>query len=101
MLFVETQPCLLSCLAGSIRPNSLEYSQGVRQQLHRMFGDGSNPQVLIHEGGMPPDEYALKLDSSKFCLAPSGYGWGIRLNYYMVTGCVPVIIQVSDTKGCW
>lgn len=80
--------------AGSIRADSLDYSHGVRQQLWRMFGDSNNPQVLIHEGGMHPEQYARMLNSSKFCLAPSGYGWGIRLNYYMVTGRVPVIIQV-------
>lgn len=66
----------------------------MRQQLWRRFGDGSNPQVLIHEGGMHPEQYARMLNGSKFCLAPSGYGWGIRLNYYIAAGCVPVIVQV-------
>jgi hypothetical protein len=84
---------------GSIRADSLDYSHGVRQELWHMFGDGSNPQVMIHEGGMPPEQYARMLNSSRFCLAPSGYGWGIRLNYYMVTGCVPVIIQVGRLRG--
>jgi hypothetical protein len=66
-----------------------------------MFGDGSNPQVMIHEGGMLPGQYAHMLNSSKFCLAPSGYGWGIRLNYYVVAGCVPVIIQVCGVSSLY
>lgn len=82
--------------AGGIRPDNPAYSHGVRQQLWHMFGNGSNPQVLIHSGGMHPDEYARMLNTSKFCLAPSGYGWGIRLNFYMASGCVPVIVQVSS-----
>lgn len=81
--------------AGGIRADNPSYSGGVRQQLWRMFGDGSNPQVLIHQGALLPGEYARMLNTSKFCLAPSGYGWGIRLNYYMASGCVPVIIQAS------
>jgi hypothetical protein len=30
---------------------------------------------------------------SKFCLAPSGHGWGIRIVHAMAAGCVPLIIQ--------
>jgi hypothetical protein len=32
---------------------------------------------------------------AKFCLAPYGHGWGIRLMKVIVAGCVPVIIQVG------
>jgi hypothetical protein len=31
---------------------------------------------------------------AKFCLAPYGHGWGIRLSIVVAAGCVPVIIQV-------
>ena len=30
---------------------------------------------------------------SKFCLAPAGHGWGIRIVHAMASGCVPLIIQ--------
>jgi hypothetical protein len=30
---------------------------------------------------------------SVFCLAPSGHGWGIRIVFAMMTGCIPVVIQ--------
>jgi hypothetical protein len=29
----------------------------------------------------------------RFCLAPYGWGWGIRLSQIILAGCVPVIIQ--------
>jgi hypothetical protein len=35
------------------------------------------------------------LATSKFCLAPSGFGWGVRLMHYIIRGCVPVIVQVG------
>lgn len=60
-----------------------------------MFGDGRHPNVTIHEGILPADKYRELLHNSKFCLAASGHGWGIRLSQYMAQGCVPVIIQVS------
>lgn len=36
---------------------------------------------------------------SKFCLCPTGYGWGIRFTQAMHTGCVPVIVQVRVRNG--
>jgi len=63
-----------------------------------MFGAGQHPQVIIHEGGLP--DYQDIIRNSRFCMAPSGHGWGIRLGQYMTLGCVPVIIQVgSSTTG--
>jgi hypothetical protein len=29
----------------------------------------------------------------RYCLAPYGWGWGIRLAQVMLSGCVPVVIQ--------
>ncbi len=29
----------------------------------------------------------------RYCLAPYGWGWGIRLSQIILSGCVPVIIQ--------
>lgn len=93
-------PVLPLALPGGIRADRPEYSQGVRQHLWRMFGDGSNPQVLIHQGAMSHEEYARMLVTSKFCLAPSGDGWGIRLAHYIARGCVPVIVQVREGQVC-
>ncbi len=41
---------------------------------------------------MVPQEW---MRQAKFCLAPYGHGWGIRLMKLIVAGCVPVIIQVG------
>ena len=37
--------------------------------------------------------------TSKFCIAPYGYGWGLRLAIAVVHGCIPVIIQVGRLAG--
>ena len=34
-------------------------------------------------------------EQSRFCLAPSGDGWGDRLQEAVKAGCVPVIVQPS------
>ena len=31
--------------------------------------------------------------AAKFCLAPAGTGWGMRVFHVMVLGCVPVLVQ--------
>jgi hypothetical protein len=31
--------------------------------------------------------------SCRYCLAPYGWGWGMRLSQVILSGCVPVIIQ--------
>lgn len=37
--------------------------------------------------------YKEMFQTSKFCLAPYGYGWGLRLTIAVMHGCVPVITQ--------
>ncbi len=47
------------------------------------------------------DNYTDELRTSKFCLAPYGAGWGIRVSISMAYGCVPVIIQDNVYQvGC-
>jgi hypothetical protein len=87
----------MSLLAGGIRHDDPSYSHGVRQELHKRFGNGRHPNVTIHEGRF--DNYSAAVRGSKYCLAPSGHGWGIRLSQYMLQGCVPVIIQVGLICG--
>lgn len=90
---VPRKTSVCAACAGGIRPNEPDYSNGVRQELHRLFGKGQHPNITIHEGGHP--SYTAAMKGSKFCMAPSGHGWGIRLSQYMAQGCVPVIIQVG------
>jgi hypothetical protein len=70
--------------------NDPRYSQGVRQYLFKRYGNGSVPDVVMVE--KVPD-MAASMRASKFCLAPLGIGWGIRLSHAMASGCIPVIVQ--------
>ena len=67
---------------------NLTYSQGVRQALFASWHNYSRFQLASRE---PTDNvYA----SARFCLAPSGDGFGWRLmKIMMLGGCVPLIIQ--------
>jgi hypothetical protein len=40
-----------------------------------------------------PPEQLGRHHARRFCLAPYGWGWGIRLTQTLLLGCVPVIIQ--------
>ena len=81
----------------------------MRQELHKLYGDaaskaGGGSGVHIHEGWT--GHYEQLMGSAKFCLAPYGHGWGIRLGQVMLAGCVPVIIQVGaascgQERVCW
>ncbi|KAG2494879.1 hypothetical protein HYH03_007118 [Edaphochlamys debaryana] len=86
---------LLFGFAGGVGDGNI-YSGGVRQALKRHL-DALNatgalpPDVLFLEGRTP--NYRQLLSTSKFCIAPYGYGWGLRLVQAVQFGCVPVIIQ--------
>jgi hypothetical protein len=73
--------------------NSPDYSNGVRQTLVKYSKIWNNPNVTVIEGGVA--DYAAQIRSHRYCMAPTGHGWGIRLAQYMVYGCVPLIIQVG------
>jgi hypothetical protein len=72
------------------------YSGNVRQQLHQLYNSNERPggPILMWEGSST--NYTDWQQSAKFCLAPYGFGWGIRLSIVMAAGCVPVIIQVGS-----
>lgn len=67
-----------------------QYSQGVRQRLWTLYHGKGVPGFIIEER---VSDTANIMRGSKFCLVPSGYGWGMRIVEAMVTGCIPVIIQ--------
>ena len=76
--------------AGDARPTDPHYSQGVRQRLFQLFNNTAATDILFARR-VPDMDRVMR--SSKFCLAPTGHGWGTRLGLAMVNGCVPVIIQ--------
>jgi len=51
------------------------------------------PDVGYDDGTRSMHHYIQELQRSKFCMAPYGHGWGIRLQHAILHGCVPVIIQ--------
>ena len=59
----------------------------------------ANPRVLImtfdngvHEK-LPLEQHVANYATSKFCLAPAGYGFSSRQYECVLVGCVPVVIQ--------
>jgi len=68
-------------------PGDQVYSQQVRQLVY--IHHSNRPRFMIKQGWMSNDV----LRESRFCLAPSGFGWGMRLARLMLMGCVPLIIQ--------
>ena len=63
------------------------------QEVARLFG--RHPNVTLVPGALPPAAYSAALRSARFCLAPYGHGWGVRLGQAVAAGCVPVIVQVG------
>lgn len=66
------------------------------QTLWKLFGNGHHEDIVVMDSRNGSYEALVK--SSKYCLAPYGHGWGVRLMNYMVLGCVPVIIQVCKLR---
>jgi hypothetical protein len=83
------RPTLLF-FAGGTRMASLEYSQGVRQQVWTLFHNRTADGYQIHEH---VSDMGGDMRRSRFCVAPSGHGWGIRIVHAVAAGCVPVVIQ--------
>ena len=59
-----------------------------------MFGNGSHADVILVAGGISPGRYEAAMRAARFCLAPYGFGWGVRLSEAIALGCIPVIVQV-------
>jgi len=73
------------------------YSLGVRQAVYRAHK--AHPRVLImtFDNGVqekvPLTQHVQNYATSKFCLAPAGYGFSSRQYECVLVGCVPVVIQ--------
>ncbi|KAI8466470.1 MAG: exostosin family-domain-containing protein [Monoraphidium minutum] len=79
--------------AGNPGTEEVAYSGGVRQDMFRLFSNATGTGVTLVAGGMAPGAYEAAMRGARFCLAPYGYGWGIRLSEAVALGCVPVIVQ--------
>jgi len=98
----------LLSFVGSVRFHTPGYSMGVRQKVFRTYNttdrfflrDLRGDSIKGVHKALAPAEYLRVLQSSKFCLAPSGMGFSTRTYESVAQGCVPLIIQdepVSNT----
>jgi hypothetical protein len=75
-----------------------EYSLGMRQRLFQEFGNASTspePRIYITSSRVDDSEWT----HSKYCLAPAGDGWGIRMAKSAALNCVPLIAQPYVVQG--
>ncbi|KAL4451657.1 hypothetical protein ABPG75_007319 [Micractinium tetrahymenae] len=75
--------------AGGVLPEHPTYSGLTRQMLKNLTVEWQDPEFDFVESVGKGVAYQRMLSSSKFCLAPFGYGWGNRLVQAMLSGCVP------------
>ena len=69
------------------------YGQDVRGEL---FAHHENRTGFCITRRLPPKDVPRMVAHARFCLAPSGEGFGCRLPEYMIRGgCIPIIIQPS------
>jgi len=74
---------------GPQRPTG--YSLGMRQVLWSQWGgDAGKAHGLLVSNSSIPD---AKWSESRFCLAPAGDGWGIRIGKSAKLNCLPLIAQ--------
>ena len=67
------------------------YSVGLRQQLHALFGRMEPTEVVVTDQKAP--DYSAALASSVFCGVLPGWGWSGRMEDAVLHGCIPVIMQ--------
>ncbi|PSC71723.1 exportin-1-like isoform X2 [Micractinium conductrix] len=78
--------------AGGITEGDLSYSGGTRQALEALARGWQDPDFNFTVGYVG-DQYEASLRSSRFCLAPYGYGYAMRVVEAMLAGCMPLIVQ--------
>ena len=72
------------------------YSEGVRQLIWKYHHNKRGPTYRIVERS---ESYKSDWSDSKFCLAPLGVGWGVRLTWALGGGCIPIL--ASSQVSAW
>lgn len=98
---VHTMPQLAAkCKTSYEQPGFLrKYSFGLRYEIFRRHRDAPGFRLIATDytpsisAAGARHEIDSEILSSKFCLAPAGTGWGMRVFHVMVLGCVPVLVQ--------
>jgi hypothetical protein len=108
----DTNRTTLIFFAGTqLGQGSRGYAQGVRARVAAALANVSDAIIInTHDPSTPKMEQAQMfalMRRSVFCLAPAGHGYGVRITYAMITGCIPVVIQdgvrqpADDTLPYW
>ncbi|KXZ52297.1 hypothetical protein GPECTOR_10g929 [Gonium pectorale] len=66
------------------------YSQGARQRVHFHHHNRTGYKIVVSD-----PYYGLDLLNYKWCLAPSGGGYGVRQTVAAVMGCLPLVVSDS------
>lgn len=70
------------------------WSFGVRQKMYELYEGKEKETGIVLIEKAPHFLYFLEgMSKSVFCLAPNGWGWGIRATQAVILGCIPVVIQ--------
>ncbi|KAL1528336.1 hypothetical protein AB1Y20_009690 [Prymnesium parvum] len=77
--------------ALGLTPQFVNYSFGLRQQLHAI-AQGLRGQGVIVTDQKTPD-YSRNLAKSTFCGVLPGWGWSGRMEDAVLHGCIPVLMQ--------
>ena len=74
------------------------YSFGLRYEIFARHAAAEGFRLLATDyppsiAGMKPIDNNAEMLRARFCLAPSGTGWGMRAVHAALLGCVPVVVQ--------
>lgn len=84
-------------LGGLINNAGYKWSFGVRERIYELFGGKDEETGMYIRKTGDPDimPFMDGMTKSIFCLAPSGFGFGVRGIEAVIMGCIPVVIQVT------
>uniref|UniRef100_A0A7S4B4E5 EGF-like domain-containing protein n=1 Tax=Chrysotila carterae TaxID=13221 RepID=A0A7S4B4E5_CHRCT len=73
------------------------YSFGLRYEIFKLHGSASGFRLYAtdYPPSLPRHRVAVNEEilRARFCLCPSGTGWGMRVFHVLALGCVPVLVQ--------
>ena len=95
-------------LAGGRAGALSAYSLGMRQALYLRYGAATGARNAANASDDPPTP-GIRISSTplddglwshaRFCLAPAGDGWGVRVAKSAALNCVPLIAQPYTMQG--
>lgn len=74
--------------------NPFRWSFGVRQEMFERYeGKENQTGILLERMDVGGVSFLKQMETSEFCLGPSGFGWGMRATQVAMLECIPVVIQ--------